>query len=233
MTLKMTPPLRTIKSYVKRNGRMGAVKNAAITEFGPHYGLEFNGGLWDLEKIFLRQAPLVLEIGFGEGSTLLTMAENAPELNFIGIEVFRSGVAKLLTGIADRKLTNLRVFIGDAVNILEKAFEPHSLHRLQLYFPDPWPKKRHFKRRLVQTDFVNLIATRLKPGGIFHMATDWQAYAESSLAYLQANPKFSNCAKDSAFCSRPMDRPETKFEKRGKLLGHEIYDLIFERKSEL
>jgi len=221
--------LRTVKSFVRRTGRMGPLQKSALTDIWPLYGLEFKHLVWDLEEIFPNQAPLVVEIGFGEGSSLLTMAENAPQLNFIGIEVYRNGVAKLLRGIAEKKLTNLRVVVGDAVSILETAIAANSLYRLQLYFPDPWPKKRHHKRRLVQTAFVNLLASRLVPGGIFHMATDWQDYAKTAAECIQACPAFKNCAEDHALGSRPAYRPETKFEKRGKQLGHGIWDLMFER----
>lgn len=200
----------------------------AIDELLPRYGVPLNG-LLDLDRVFGRRAPCTLEIGFGNGASLATMATQAPEQDFLGIEVHRPGVGHLLREIDQLVLKNLRVICADAVEVLEQHLSPASLDRVLLFFPDPWPKKRHHKRRILQDWFVELIRTRLKPGASFHMATDWREYAEQMLAVMDIAPGFSNSAGRGRYAVKPTYRPETKFERRGLRLGHGVWDLVFVR----
>ncbi|HSH43915.1 MAG TPA: tRNA (guanosine(46)-N7)-methyltransferase TrmB, partial [Arenicellales bacterium] len=194
----------------------------------PRYGLDPAGPL-DLDASFGRSAPRTLEIGFGNGGSLAAMAAAAPEQDFIGIEVHRPGVGHLLRLISERELTNIRIICADAVEVLRDAIAPASLSRVLLYFPDPWPKKKHHKRRILQPAFVELVAHRLVPGGIFHLATDWADYAGQMLAVMEASPAFRNQTGPGAFAERPAWRPLTRFEQRGQRLGHGVYDLLYVR----
>ncbi len=194
-------------------------------------GLQVEHGQIDLAAVFPKPAPVVLEIGFGMGQSLAAMAEQYPHLNFIGIEVHKPGIGAILREANSRGLTNLRVYWNDANQVIDRCLPDASLHRVQLFFPDPWHKKRHHKRRLVQEEFVQRIRRKLESGGIFHMATDWQPYAEHMLEIMQKAPGFQNCAKDNRYCPRPEYRPITKFEKRGQRLGHGVWDLLFIRSS--
>jgi len=222
--------LRTVRSFVRREGRLTPGQERALEHLWPHYGIDEGEGLIDLEALFERAAPIVFEIGFGNGSSLAEMAASQPETNFIGVEVHRPGVGHLLKLIEEKELTNLRVACTDAVELLKHRIPDSSLDRLQLYFPDPWHKKRHHKRRIIQPAFVNLLTQKIKSGGYLHMATDWQHYAEQMLDDLSQNSDFINCADSSGYIPRPDYRPLTKFEQRGQRLGHGVWDLLFERR---
>lgn len=228
-----TPPVspeplsRRIRSFIRREGRLTGAQTRALTEFMPRFGLEASGPVLDQAQIFGRVAPLTLEIGFGNGESLLAMAQAAPEQDFIGIEVHRPGVGHLLLGIEQRGLTNVRVMNDDAVPFIQQRVGPGQLDRLLLYFPDPWHKARHHKRRIVQPDFADLIATRLRPQGLWHLATDWANYAEHMQSVLDAHPAFVAEHQGTGAAVRPDWRPETKFERRGIRLGHEVFDLLY------
>jgi tRNA (guanine-N7-)-methyltransferase len=223
-------PLRQVKSFVRREGRMTAAQTRALTELFPQWGISSNEGL-SFEEIFHNSHPVVLEIGFGMGDSLLEMAAASPHLNFIGIEVHRPGIGVLLNQIEARGLTNIRVMEGDAVEILEQGVPNESLSRVNLFFPDPWHKSRHHKRRIVQPKFLGLLARKLVPGGMFHAATDWENYAEHMMEVLSSSSQFFNLYGEGAFSPDSMDRPETKFERRGIKLGHGVWDLVFLREK--
>ncbi|KGE78368.1 tRNA (guanosine(46)-N7)-methyltransferase TrmB [Halomonas sp. ND22Bw] len=222
---------RGIKSYVLRAGRMTAAQTRGLEEVWPRLGLTLEDGRQDLETLFGRRAPVVLEIGFGMGGSLIEQAETHPDTDFIGIEVHAPGVGKLLDEADKRGLTNLRVYREDALLVLEQCLPEGSLDTLQLFFPDPWTKKKHHKRRIVQPAFVELVRTRLKPGGTLHMATDWEAYAEWMAEVMAEAPGYQNTATEETapYVPRPEFRPLTKFEQRGEKLGHGVWDLIFRR----
>ncbi len=221
-------PPRKIRSFVRREGRLTAGQRRALQDLWPHYGLEAQS-LLDLDGIFGRSAPRTLEIGFGNGDALLAMATNQPQTDFIGIEVHRPGVGRLLRELEQRALTNVRVIREDAVTVLERCLPDDSLDRLLLFFPDPWHKKRHHKRRIVQAAFIELLAKRIACGGILHMATDWEDYAEHMLAVMGQSTAFHNCSAANSYSSRPDYRPTTRFEQRGQRLGHGVWDLVFAR----
>ncbi len=204
---------------------MTASQKAALESLLPRYGIDRSCD--DLRSGFQRPAPLVLEIGCGNGQALLWMAQNEPELNFVGIEVHEPGVGRLLRGVAEGGLANVRVMMADAVEVLAENCAPASLAGVRIYFPDPWPKKRHHKRRLIQPEFVQLVTERLEPGGLLHLATDWQPYAEWMLEVLAAAPDLENRGDPNV--SRPSWRPRTHFEQRGQRKGHSISDLLFRR----
>lgn len=220
-----------VKSYVKREGRLTKAQERAINENWDSMGLSLEQGMLNLHDVFKRTAPVVLEIGFGMGKSLVEMAANAPDHDFIGIEVHTPGVGACLASAAEAKLTNLRVFEHDAVEVLKLSIPDNSLERLQLFFPDPWHKKRHHKRRIVQPDFVQQVRNKLKVGGCFHMATDWEHYAEHMLDAMRESEGFANTSASNDYVERPSYRPNTKFEERGKRLGHGVWDLVFERVS--
>lgn len=194
----------------------------------PRYGIPFASQPADLDRIFGRAGQKILEIGFGMGETTAAVAAAHPEIDYLGIEVHTPGVGSLLKLVEARGLSNLRIVQHDAVEVLREMIAPSSLDGAHIFFPDPWPKKRHHKRRLVQADFVALLASRLKPGGYLHLATDWQEYAEQMLAVLGAEPQLENTA--AGFAPRPSYRPQTKFETRGLKLGHGVWDIVFRRK---
>ena len=221
-------PARKIRSFVRREGRITAGQQRALQDLWPRYGLAADEPL-DLATIFGRSAPRTLEIGFGNGDVLATMAGQQPDTDFIGIEVHRPGVGRLLQQLDEHKLSNVRVMCEDAVQILNSCFTDNSLDRLLLFFPDPWHKKRHHKRRIVQPGFIELLARKIKPGGILHMATDWEDYARHMLEVMGESAAFRNCAGSGNYSPRPGYRPVTKFERRGQRLGHGVWDLLFER----
>ncbi|WP_322628666.1 tRNA (guanosine(46)-N7)-methyltransferase TrmB [Halothiobacillus sp.] len=220
---------RRIRSFIRREGRLTVAQTRALNELMPRFGLAAQGPGLDPAEIFGRMAPLTLEIGFGNGESLLDMAQAAPEQDFIGIEVHRPGVGHLLLGIEQRGLTNIRVLNDDAVPFIQQRIGSGQLDRLLLYFPDPWHKARHHKRRIVQPEFATLIAERLKPEGMWHLATDWANYAEHMRAVLDAHPDFTAEHQGTGEAGRPAWRPETKFERRGIRLGHQVFDLIYQR----
>ncbi|MCK4743400.1 MAG: tRNA (guanosine(46)-N7)-methyltransferase TrmB [Sulfuriflexus sp.] len=225
------PFLRRIRSFVRREGRLTRGQQRGLEKLWPLYGIEHDTGLLDLDEIFGRKAPRVLEIGFGNGASLAEQAKQHPEIDFLGIEVHRPGVGNLLQVIEREGLTNIRVMQEDAVEILKDQIPLESLDKLQLFFPDPWHKKKHHKRRIVQLEFVAVLRQRLKSNGFFHMATDWQQYAEHMLEVMKAAEGFSNTSKDGDYVPRPESRPLTKFEQRGHRLGHGVWDLIFKKNS--
>ena len=221
---------RTIRSFVIRGGRLTSSQENALATQWPHFGLDAENGLLDPEKIFGRHAPLTMEIGFGMGDSLLTMASENAERDFIGVEVHKPGVGRLLHEIADKELRNLRIYRDDAKEILRDCIAADTLDCIQIFFPDPWHKKRHNKRRLVQSEFVEQLRPKLKIGGTLHMATDWVPYAEHMMEVMSAAPGFRNAAGPGQYSSAS-ERPLTKFEKRGQRLGHVVNDLIFVRES--
>ena len=223
---------RHIRSFVRREGRLTKGQQKALDTLGPKYMLEFDGQPQDLDAVFGRQAPRYLEIGFGDGLALAEMAAARSDVDFIGIEVHRPGVGSLLQRVEQLALTNVRVICADVVEVLKTMLADASLDKVLLFFPDPWHKKRHHKRRLIQADFVRLVRDKLKPGGIFHMATDWQDYAMHMLAVMKSARGFINTSSDDTFVMRPAYRPLTKFEARGKRLGHGVWDLVFERRDD-
>jgi tRNA (guanine-N7-)-methyltransferase len=221
-------PPRGIRSYVLRAGRMGTGQVRALRELAPRYVLPFSAATFDPPRIFGRHAPLVVEIGFGMGQATAQIAAARPHDDFLGIEVHEPGVGALLQRIDEQQLTNLRIVQHDAVEVLHDMIAPATLAAVHVFFPDPWPKKRHWKRRLIQPPFVSLLASRLAPGGTLHCATDWQPYAEQMLEVLSAEPLLANTA--DGFAPRPDYRPLTKFENRGLALGHDVWDLLFTRR---
>ena len=226
-----TPPLvhpRAIRSFVLRAGRMGSGQSRALQELGPRFVLPFQPTPLDFAAVFGRRAPVVLEIGFGMGDATAAIAERMPGTDFLGIEVHAPGVGALLQRIGQRQLANLRIIRHDAVEALAAMIPPASLAGVHIFFPDPWPKKRHHKRRLIQPAFVATLAQHLAPRGVLHCATDWQPYAQQMLEVLAAEPLLVNTA--AGFAPRPELRPLTKFEARGLGLGHGVWDLVFERR---
>jgi tRNA (guanine-N7-)-methyltransferase len=219
---------RPLRSYVLRGGRMGPGQVRALAELAPRYVLAFTSRPLDAATVFGRVAPLVVEVGFGMGQSTAAIAAARPETDFIGIEVHEAGVGALLQRIEALGLANLRIVRHDAVEVLTSMIAPGSLAALHLFFPDPWPKKRHWKRRLVQPAFAALVASRLAPGGVWHAATDWQPYAEQMLTVMRAEGLLENTAAD--YAPRPEARPLTKFEQRGLALGHGVWDLVFRRR---
>ena len=222
-------PTRPIRSYVLRAGRMGSGQVRALTELGPRWVLPHQVTALDLHTVFGREAPRVVEIGFGMGLATAEMAAGAVDTDFIGIEVHAPGVGALLQRIEALGLANLRIVQHDAVAVLEQMFAPASLAGVHLFFPDPWHKTKHHKRRLVQAGFIELVASRLQPGGLLHCATDWQPYAEQMLEVLSQEPLLENTA--DGYAPRPDHRPLTKFEQRGLTLGHGVWDLVFLRRA--
>lgn len=224
------PPVkRRVRSFVRREGRLTPAQNRALERLWPRFGLDASRPL-DPVRVFGREAPLSLEIGFGTGEALLAQAEANSGHDHIGIEVHRPGVGRVLRQIEEQDLRNVRIFQADAVDVLEGCIAPAMLDVVQLYFPDPWPKKRHHKRRLVQTPFADLVASRLKPGGRWLLATDWEPYAEHMRALLDAHPDFANVAGTGAYLSARPARAGTRFERRGERLGHRVFDLAYVRR---
>ena len=217
-----------IRSYVLRAGRVGSGQARALAEIGPQFMLPYQPAALDLDAVFGRAAPRFLEIGFGMGEGLAETATAHPENDYLGVEVHTPGVGALLKQIGERGLTNVRVVQHDAVEVLTHMLAPASLAGVHIFFPDPWHKKRHHKRRLIQPPLVSLLASRIRPGGYIHLATDWQDYAEQMLAVLGAEPLLENTA--AGFAPRPEHRPLTKFERRGLGLGHAVWDLVFRRR---
>ncbi len=227
----INPPHRRIRSFVRRQGRLTAGQQRALDELWPEFGLDPASGMQDFGAVSGRRAPLTLEIGFGNGSSLAAMAAADPASDFIGIEVHRPGIGHLLQRIKEQHLGNVRIYCEDAVEVLENCIPDASLDRVLLFFPDPWHKKRHHKRRILQPEFIDLVARKLKTGGHFHMATDWEHYAEQMLRAMDAAAGFSNVSGTGNFAERPHYRPPTKFETRGRSLGHGVWDLVYQRRQ--
>jgi tRNA (guanine-N7-)-methyltransferase len=222
-------PLRTVKSFVRRQGRMTLGQNRGMDEGWPRFGLSKDNGLLDAEAVFGRKAPIVFEIGFGMGQSLAAMAVAAPDKDFIGVEVHRPGIGRLLGQLLDDGIPNIRLFEGDAKDVLATAIADGMLDRIQIYFPDPWHKTKHHKRRLIQPEFVRLLVSKLKPEGVLHLATDWESYARQMMDVLSAESMLVNRAGNGHYSERPDYRPLTKFEVRGQGLGHGVWDLLFQR----
>lgn len=222
---------RPIRSYVIRSGRITPAQQRAVEALWPLYGIEVNAGTFHRESVFGRRAELTVEIGFGMGECLLEMAGREPHGDFVGIEVHPPGVGALLRGLREKELDNVRVYREDAADVLSQCFPDGEIERILIFFPDPWPKKRHHKRRLIQPPFVQLLHRKLAAGGIVHLATDWQNYAEHIQAVMSAADGFRNTAGPGCY-ARDHDRPLTKFERRGRKLGHQVWDLVFVKTPE-
>jgi tRNA (guanine-N7-)-methyltransferase len=223
----MTTTPRPVRSYVLRQGRVSNAQRRAYESLLPRFGLEYASGALDLDGVFGRRAPRILEIGFGMGETTAAIAASHPEIDYFAIEVHTPGVGSLLKQIAERGLMNVCIVQHDAVEVLQDMIAPDTFDGAHIFFPDPWPKKRHHKRRLIQPAFVTLLARRLKRGAYVHVATDWEEYAGQILKALAAEPTLQNTAPD--FAPRPDYRPLTKFEQRGLRLGHGVWDIVFKR----
>ena len=221
-------PPGKIRSFVRREGRLTRGQQRALQDLWPRFGLATDTRL-DLDTVFARRAPRTLEIGFGNGDALLTLAARQPETDFIGIEVHRPGVGRLLRELEQRALTNVRVIREDAVAVLENCLPDDCLNRVLLFFPDPWHKKRHHKRRIVQPAFIELLARKIKRGGRLHMATDWEDYAQHMLEVTDQSDAFHNCAGKGEYSAKPDYRPTTRFEQRGQHRGHGVWDLLYAR----
>lgn len=223
------PNHRNIRSFVLRKGRLTIAQQHALDELWPHYGIENGETVLDFDDHFDRSADVIVEIGFGNGESTLQMAQQEPEKNFIGIEVHEPGVGHLLMALEAHHIDNVRIVCEDAVPFLQKRITDGSLAGVRIYFADPWPKKRHHKRRIIQPEFIRGLARCMKKGAILHMATDWQPYAEHMLEVMQSNEDFINLSADGDYCERPAWRPYTKYEDRGERLGHQVRDLLYQR----
>jgi len=228
--LPSATPASHIRSFVKRGGRLTAAQARALAELWPRYGVEFTPEPLDFDTLFGRGAPRVVEIGFGNGEALVDLAASRPEQDFLGIEVHPPGVGHCLLAIAARGLDNVRLSQHDAIEVLQRQIPESSLDEVLVYFPDPWPKKRHHKRRIVRPEFVTLIATRLGSGGVLRLATDWAPYAEAMTEVLERCALLDNVAGSNRCVERPASRPLTRFERRGQRLGHEVFDLAYHRR---
>lgn len=219
---------RSVRSFVHRRTHITPGQRQALETLRPHWAIPYQLSVPNYDAIFGRHAELVLEIGFGMGETTAQIAQQNPQQNFLGVEVFDAGVGALLKRMNELGLNNLRIIQHDAVEVVQNMLAPNSLTAIHIFFPDPWPKKRHHKRRLVQAEFVTLLSSRLRQGGIIHCATDWEHYALQMLAVLDAEASLENTAE--GFTPRPESRPLTKFERRGLRLGHGVWDLIFRKR---
>mgnify|MGYP000323572570 FL=1 len=217
-----------IRSFIRRQGRATAGQQNAIDNVWDNYCLDPEK-TYDYAQVFGRDAPLIVEIGFGNGSSLAAMAEANPDLNYLGIEVHRPGIGHLMLLLEEKGISNVKIYHHDAIEILEQKIPDHSLSGVHLFFPDPWQKRRHHKRRIVRPSFVDLLNDKLIPDGYFHAATDWDHYAKDMLKTLSANNKLRNTSTNNQYCERPEYRPLTKFENRGVRLGHGVWDLIFKK----
>ena len=231
MTDEVPTHVRSIRSFVLRQGRMTEAQERAFAEHWARFGLEPAGNARDFDTAFGRAAERVLEIGFGNGEALRRAGIDDPARDFIGIEVHRPGVGRLLNALATDGTRNVRVYCHDAVEILRNDIADASLGEIRIWFPDPWPKKRHHKRRLIQPEFAALLATKLRCGGLLHLATDWQEYAEHMWDVLDAQPALQNEAGARGWFDRPAWRPQTHFEARGLRLGHGVWDLLYRREG--
>ncbi len=231
-------PQRHIRSFVLRAGRVTAAQERALTELWPSYGLDFTGGPLDLNLAFGRGADSAfpaqrcLEIGFGTGEVLGALAEANPQIDYLGVEVHRSGVGRLLLHAARANLKNLRIVCHDAVEVLTRSIANETFDQVLVFFPDPWHKKRHHKRRLIDAAFAALLGEKLRRGGILRLATDWQEYAEQMLTVLNGTPTLESLSPESGYVARPDFRPATRFERRGERLGHGVWDLAYRRRTD-
>jgi tRNA (guanine-N7-)-methyltransferase len=221
--------LRRIRSFVLREGRMTPAQQRAFDTLWSRYGLDYAGAPRDLDASFGRSAPRVLEIGFGNGEALAWASEHDPARDYLGVEVHGPGVGRLMNALAARDAGNVRIYKHDAVEVLEHEIAPSALAEARIWFPDPWHKKRHHKRRLIQPEFVALLASRMAPDGLLHLATDWQPYAEHMLEVMEAAPGWRNAITPGAYAEKPEWRIETHFERRGLKLGHGVRDLLYRK----
>lgn len=221
--------LRRIHSFVRRHGRLTKGQQNAIDNYWSLIGTEYQAAPLNLNNLFGRKAPVILEIGFGMGTSLVTMAVENPQQDFLGIEVYLPGIGTCLSNAQNADISNLRIIYHDAVEVLENMIQNHSINMVQLFFPDPWHKAKHNKRRIVQPAFVELVRDKLYTGGVFHIATDWQPYAKHILDIMTAMPHYRNLSDHGDYILRPRTRPLTKFEQRGLYLGHDVWDLMFEK----
>ena len=219
--------LRKIQSFVRRSGRISKAQSIGLNELWHDYGVDLNEKKLDFNKLFLSKNNVTLEVGFGNGDSLLEMAIDQPNQNFLGIEVYEAGVGRLINEANKNKLSNLKIIKDDAVEALTNNILDDSISHFQLFFPDPWHKKKHHKRRIVQISFLDLLSKKLKKDGVVHIATDWENYAEHIMELLESHSHFKNCAGDHMYSLRPKNRPLTKFENRGQKLGHGVWDIIF------
>ncbi|HEX3912738.1 MAG TPA: tRNA (guanosine(46)-N7)-methyltransferase TrmB [Steroidobacteraceae bacterium] len=221
---------RRIRSFVLRAGRTTAAQERALEELWPAYGIGLGDAPLDLAGVFGREAPRCVEIGFGAGEVIAALAEANSHIDYLGIEVHRAGVGRLLLRARHSGLTNLRIICDDAVDVLRDFIPAASFDQMLVFFPDPWHKKRHHKRRLIEASFVALAASRLRRGATLRLATDWQTYAEQMLVVCNANPEFESLSEDMSYVPRPAFRPPTRFERRGERLGHGVWDLAYSRR---
>ena len=219
--------LRKIQSFVRRSGRISKAQSIGLNELWHDYGVDLNEKKLDFNKLFLSKNNVTLEVGFGNGDSLLEMAIDQPNQNFLGVEVYEAGVGRLINEANKNKLSNLKIIKDDAVEVLTNNILDNSISHFQLFFPDPWHKKKHHKRRIVQISFLDLLSKKLKKDGVVHIATDWENYAEHIMDLLESHSHFKNCAGDHMYSLRPKNRPLTKFENRGQKLGHGVWDIIF------
>jgi tRNA (guanine-N7-)-methyltransferase len=227
-TSKSDDSHRPIRSYVIRGGRLTDSQRKAIDQHWQEYVIDYQQQSLPWDELFPQPAPLTVEIGFGMGDSLLAMAEADPATNFLGIEVHKPGVGKLIHGLVEKQLSNVRIMCHDATEVVQHCMENGAIDRFLIFFPDPWHKKRHHKRRLIQAPLVSLLANRLHKGGSIHLATDWQNYAEHMLDVMEAEPTLSNANGPNQYWPNP-NRPETKFERRGQRLGHGVWDLLYKK----
>ena len=223
------PFMRPVRSFVLRAGRLTEGQKRALDELWPLYGIDEGKYQLDLEILFGNDQPVIMEIGFGNGDATWQMALAHPEENYLGVEVHRPGVGHLLLKLEENGIGNVRIACEDAVELIRQRIPRGSLAGVRIYFPDPWPKKRHHKRRIIQAPFIGLLAEKMQAGGILHMATDWEQYAEYMLEVMHNSRDFENLAQDGKACPKPEWRPATKYEKRGERLGHSVFDLVFRR----
>lgn len=220
------PPIR---SYVRREGRITKAQSRALTELWPEFGIDHIEGFLNFKQAYGRDVPNIVEIGFGDGGALVSMAAENPQCNFLGIEVYRPGIGSLLLKLKENGISNVRVIMDDAATVLKESIAPESLSKILIFFPDPWPKKRHHKRRLLQRDFLATAIDRLSIGGYIHVATDWEDYAVGILELFGEEPRLHNMSPADGFVDRPPYRAQTKYERRGTSRGHRVWDIMFKR----
>lgn len=222
-------PDPSIRSYVRREGRITKAQSRALVELWPEYGIDPVEDMLDFKQIYGRDVPNIVEIGFGDGSALVAMAADNPQCNFLGIEVYRPGVGSLLLKLKQHGILNVRVMMDNAAMIMQESIGKDCLSKILIFFPDPWPKKRHNKRRLLQRSFLSTMVERLSQGGYLHIATDWEDYASSIMSLLEHEPRLCNISSSNQFVERPLYRPQTKYELRGTSQGHRVWDVMFKR----
>jgi tRNA (guanine-N7-)-methyltransferase len=220
---------RQVRSFVLRGGRLTEGQKRALEELWPRFGIEDKHEPVNFSALFGNEAPVIVEIGFGDGEASWQMALARPDQNFVGVEVHRPGVGHLLLKLEEKGIENLRIVCADAVEFLQARVPEQTLDGVRIYFPDPWPKKRHHKRRIIRPEFVGLLASRMRTGGVLHIATDWGPYAEHILMVMADSREFENLSETGDFSPRPQWRPDTKYERRGERLGHSVFDLVFKR----